>query len=140
MVAISQQSRFHTETLETSSKEIDLSDVQISIGQKDLLVDAHLRLKALTRYGLVGQNGVGKSVLMRCMADNILVGLPQNLNILHIAQLEDFDESTTVVQEVLNADKKATIAIRELEGRNLVILLREMILIPFIYFFQYYVQ
>lgn len=82
----------------------------------DLLVDAHLKLKALTRYGLVGQNGVGKSVLMKCLADNILVGLPQNLNILHISQLEDFDENTTVVQEVLNADQKAAIAVREYEG------------------------
>ncbi|KAI9246637.1 P-loop containing nucleoside triphosphate hydrolase protein [Helicostylum pulchrum] len=121
LVAISQQSRFHTETLETSNKEIDLQGIQISIGQNDLLVDAHLKLKPLVRYGLVGQNGVGKSILMKCMADNILVGLPQNLNILHISQLEDFDESTTVVQEVLSADKEATIAIREYEVLRAVI-------------------
>ncbi|OAD01364.1 hypothetical protein MUCCIDRAFT_117651, partial [Mucor lusitanicus CBS 277.49] len=106
IVAISQQSRFHTETIETSNKELDLPGVQISVNQLDLLVDAHLKLKPLTRYGLVGQNGVGKSVLMKCLADNILVGLPQNLNILHISQLEDFDENTTVVQEVLSADKE----------------------------------
>lgn len=121
LVAISQQSRFHTETLETSNKEIDLPGIQISIGQNDLLVDAHLKLKPLVRYGLVGQNGVGKSILMKCMADNILVGLPQNLNILHISQLEDFDESTTVVQEVLSADKEATIATREYEGNFIVL-------------------
>lgn len=116
IVAITQQSRFHTETLETSNKELDLPGVQISVNQLDLLVDAHLKLKPLTRYGLVGQNGVGKSVLMKCLADNILVGLPQNLNILHISQLEDFNENTTVVQEVLSADPKATIAMREYEG------------------------
>ncbi|GAA5815226.1 hypothetical protein MFLAVUS_008732 [Mucor flavus] len=121
LVAISQQSRFHTETLETSNKEIDLPGIQVSIGQNDLLVDAHLKLKPLVRYGLVGQNGVGKSILMKCMADNILVGLPQNLNILHISQLEDFDESTTVVQEVLSADKEATIATREYEVLRAVI-------------------
>ncbi|KAL0145759.1 P-loop containing nucleoside triphosphate hydrolase protein [Mucor lusitanicus] len=121
IVAISQQSRFHTETIETSNKELDLPGVQISVNQLDLLVDAHLKLKPLTRYGLVGQNGVGKSVLMKCLADNILVGLPQNLNILHISQLEDFDENTTVVQEVLSADVKATIAIREYEALRAVI-------------------
>lgn len=118
LVAISQQSRFHTETLETSNKEIDLFGIQISVNQKDLLVDAHLKLKPLVRYALVGQNGVGKSILMKCLADNILVGLPQNLNILHISQLEEFDESMTVVEEVLSADKAATIAIREFEGKN----------------------
>ncbi|CEP19436.1 hypothetical protein [Parasitella parasitica] len=121
LVAISQQSRFHTETLETPNKEIDLPGVQISVNQLDLLVDAHLKLKPLTRYGLVGQNGVGKSVLMKCLADNVLVGLPQNLNILHISQLEDFNENTTVVQEVLSADTKATIAVREYEVLRAVI-------------------
>lgn len=119
IVAISQQSRFHTETLETLSKDIDLHGVQISVNNLDLLVDAHLKLKACVRYGLVGQNGVGKSILMRSMADNILVGLPQNLNILHIAQLEDFEETVTALQEILNADKKATITIREYEGKTL---------------------
>ncbi|KAI9474013.1 MAG: P-loop containing nucleoside triphosphate hydrolase protein [Benjaminiella poitrasii] len=127
IIAISQQSRFHTETLETSSKDIDLHGVQISVSSNngrepiDLLVDAHLKLKPFTRYGLIGQNGVGKSILMRCLAENILVGLPQNLNILHISQLEDFDDSTTVVQEVLNADKKATIIIREYEALRAVV-------------------
>lgn len=61
IIAISQQSRFHTETLETSSIELDLPGVNISVGQVDLLVDAHLKFKAGVRYGLVGQNGVGKT-------------------------------------------------------------------------------
>lgn len=117
IVAISQQSRFHTETIESSNREIDLSGVQISVNQLDLLVDAHLKLKPLVKYGLIGQNGVGKSILMRCLADNLLVGLPQNINILHISQLEDFDETTTVVEEILSADKKAAIAVREYEGK-----------------------
>ncbi|OBZ83950.1 ABC transporter F family member 3 [Choanephora cucurbitarum] len=115
LVAISQQSRFHTETIETMSKEIDLPGVQLSINQNDLLVDAHLRLKESTRYGLIGQNGVGKSILMHCLADNLLIGLPQNMTILHVAQLEEFDESTRVVDEVIHADTKATAIMREYE-------------------------
>ncbi|KAI7907657.1 P-loop containing nucleoside triphosphate hydrolase protein [Cokeromyces recurvatus] len=127
IIAISQQSRFHTETLETSNKDIDLHGVQISVVSQhngesiDLLVDAHLKLKPFTRYGLIGQNGVGKSILMRCLADNILVGLPQNLNILHITQLEDFNESTTAVQEVLDADKNATIILKEYQALQTVV-------------------
>ncbi|KAI7884962.1 P-loop containing nucleoside triphosphate hydrolase protein [Lichtheimia hyalospora FSU 10163] len=113
IVATSQQSRFHNETLETSSTELDLPGVNITVNNQDLLVDAHLKLKAGTRYGLVGQNGVGKTVLMRCLADNILVGLPQNINILHVAQLQVFDESTTVLEEVLAADKAAANTIKE---------------------------
>ncbi|KAI8378379.1 P-loop containing nucleoside triphosphate hydrolase protein [Blakeslea trispora] len=115
LVAVSQQSRFHTETIETMSKEIDLPGIQVSINHNDLLVDAHLRLKESTRYGLVGQNGVGKSILMHCLAENILVGLPQNMTILHVAQLEEFDENTKVVDEIVRADTKATAIAREYE-------------------------
>lgn len=61
IVATAQQSRFHRETLETSSKDIDMQTVNISVNNLDLLVDAHLRLKEGVRYGLVGQNGVGKT-------------------------------------------------------------------------------
>ncbi|KAI8148679.1 P-loop containing nucleoside triphosphate hydrolase protein [Fennellomyces sp. T-0311] len=113
IVATSQQSRFHAETLETSSTEIDMPGVNISVNMNDLLVDAHLKLKEGTRYGLVGQNGVGKTVLMKCLADNILVGLPQNINILHVAQLQVFDEEKTVLQEILAADKSAMTTLRE---------------------------
>jgi ATP-binding cassette subfamily F protein 3 len=35
--------------------------VNLSVGKRDLLVDAHLRLKAGGRYGLIGRNGEGKS-------------------------------------------------------------------------------
>ena len=41
---------------------------------------------------------------MKCMADGILA-LPNNLNVLHVAQLEAFDEALIVVDEVLHADK-----------------------------------
>ncbi|KAG1728289.1 P-loop containing nucleoside triphosphate hydrolase protein [Suillus paluster] len=114
IVATAQQSRFHRETLVTSSKDIDMQTVNITVNNLDILVDAHLRLKEGVRYGLVGQNGVGKTMLMKCMADNILA-MPSNLNILHIAQLEIFDESTTVLNEVLEADKACTNALREYE-------------------------
>ncbi|KAI9272479.1 P-loop containing nucleoside triphosphate hydrolase protein [Sporodiniella umbellata] len=113
LVATTQQSRFHTETVENMNKELDLHGVNISINQNDLLVDAHLKFKPCTRYGLVGQNGVGKSMLLKCLADNILVGLPQNLHILHISQLEEFDEKRTVLQEILESDKKVTSVLKE---------------------------
>ncbi|KAH7885695.1 hypothetical protein F5I97DRAFT_1829680 [Phlebopus sp. FC_14] len=88
--------------------DIDLHTVNISVNDTDLVVDAHLRLKEGIRYGLVGQNGVGKTVLMKCMAEDILA-MPNNhnLKILHIAQLEVFDDSTTAPTSVLEADKES---------------------------------
>lgn len=49
----SQQSRFHADTLD--SVEVDLKDVSISIGERELLSGAHVRLKEGVRYGLVGR-------------------------------------------------------------------------------------
>jgi ATP-binding cassette, subfamily F, member 3 len=54
IICTSQQSRFHTETLDATT-EVDLYDVSISIGQKDLIESSHLRLKSGVRYALVGR-------------------------------------------------------------------------------------
>lgn len=55
-----QQSRFWTDTL-TAGIEIDLKDVSIAVGtgkdQRELLTNAHVRLKEGVRYGLVGRCG-----------------------------------------------------------------------------------
>jgi len=62
--AYSQQSRFHRETFDASTTndvDIDIKGVNLSVNNRELLVDAHLRLKPGVRYGMVGQNGVGKS-------------------------------------------------------------------------------
>ena len=57
--ATSQQTRFNPNA--SNATEIDLHDVTISIGERDVLNDARLRLKDGVRYGLVGKNGCGKS-------------------------------------------------------------------------------
>lgn len=61
ITAYSQQSRFHRETFDANNTDIDIKGVNISVNNKELLVDAHLRFKPGMRYGMVGQNGVGKS-------------------------------------------------------------------------------
>lgn len=53
---------------------------------------------------------------MRCLADNILVGLPQNIRILHVAQLQVLSDTETVLSEVLAADKPSMDTLREAKG------------------------
>jgi len=55
ITATSQQSKFHNETLETPSHDVDLRTVALAVGDTELLSDAHLRLFAGRRYGLVGR-------------------------------------------------------------------------------------
>lgn len=53
--AVSQQSRFHTETLDTTTAEIDLNGVTIAIGERELIAGAKLKFKEGVRYALVGR-------------------------------------------------------------------------------------
>lgn len=59
ITASSQQTRFDPDA--SDATEIDLCDVNIAIGDREILTDARLRLKAGLRYGLTGSNGCGKS-------------------------------------------------------------------------------
>ncbi|CAE6512501.1 unnamed protein product [Rhizoctonia solani] len=121
IVATSQTSRFHVDTLTTLSKEIDLQQVNISIGTRDILVDAHLRLKTGVRYGLVGRNGQGKSTILKALADKIIPGVPENLRILLVGQVEDAQSlvssedktKSTVVQVVVRSDLRRETAMWE---------------------------
>ncbi|BGP31559.1 hypothetical protein JCM10296v2_003331 [Rhodotorula toruloides] len=116
----SQQSRFHTETLDTSS-EIDLKDVFISIGERELVSGAHLRLKDGVKYALVGRNGTGKSTVLTALADKLIPGINPNLRILLLSQVEDStrsseDETRTVLQHVVHGDKERTRNVKRLEA------------------------
>ncbi|KAL1756909.1 P-loop containing nucleoside triphosphate hydrolase protein [Schizophyllum commune] len=120
IVATSQTSRFHADTLSTLSKEIDLKDVNISVADHDILIDSHLRLKEDMHYGLVGRNGEGKSTLLRAIADKLIPGIPENLRILLAGQVEsalrDADEKgdeLTVLQAVVRSDRKREAALKE---------------------------
>ncbi|KAJ2551586.1 hypothetical protein EV175_003635 [Coemansia sp. RSA 1933] len=104
--AFSQQSRFHTETLVTMSKEVDLKGVNVIVDNRDLVVDARLWLKTGYHYGMIGRNGTGKSTLLSVIGDGSLVGFPENIRTLYIQQLDILDIDTTVVDSVLAADEQ----------------------------------
>ncbi|KAG0364289.1 hypothetical protein BGZ54_007671 [Gamsiella multidivaricata] len=112
--AYSQQSRFHEETIETLSKEVDLKQVNINIGDRPLLKDARLWFKSGTMYGLIGRNGTGKSTLLKAIGYGQLIGFPLNLRTLYIEQLpSETPESQTVVETVLKADTERTLLLAE---------------------------
>lgn len=59
---------------------------------------------------------IDTAVLMSVLGNDILVGLPQNVRILHIAQLEEFTPGTTILQELLSTDNDRTRIIKEAQG------------------------
>ena len=67
------------------SKDIKVDGVDVSIGGKRILTDTSLTLAYGRRYGLVGQNGIGKSTLLRALSRRELA-IPVHISILHVEQ------------------------------------------------------
>ncbi|CCE91821.1 putative AAA family ATPase GCN20 TDEL_0D02370 [Torulaspora delbrueckii] len=80
---------------------IDTFDLYVGDGQR-ILSDAQLTLSFGRRYGLVGQNGIGKSTLLRALAGREL-NVPKHISILHVEQ-ELRGDDNTALQSVLDAD------------------------------------
>ncbi|CCH43760.1 putative ABC transporter [Wickerhamomyces ciferrii] len=80
---------------------IDTFDLYVGDGQR-ILADAQLTLSYGHRYGLVGQNGIGKSTLLKALSRREL-NVPKHITILHVEQ-EITGSEITALQSVLDAD------------------------------------
>ncbi|RLV91230.1 Protein GCN20 [Spathaspora sp. JA1] len=81
--------------------KIDNFDLYVGDGQR-ILSEAGLTLAYGRRYGLVGQNGIGKSTLLRALSRREL-NIPKHITILHVEQ-EIRGDDTPAIQSVLDAD------------------------------------
>ncbi|KAL5385025.1 hypothetical protein PMIN02_008995 [Paraphaeosphaeria minitans] len=86
----------------TKSKDIKIDSFDISINGLRILSDTSLTLAYGRRYGLVGQNGIGKSTLLRALSRRE-VAIPTHISILHVEQ-EILGDDTPALQAVLDAD------------------------------------
>ncbi|KAL4790622.1 P-loop containing nucleoside triphosphate hydrolase protein [Aspergillus venezuelensis] len=87
---------------QAKSKDIKLDNIDISVGGNRILSEAALTLAYGRRYGLVGQNGIGKSTLLRALSRRE-VAIPSHISILHVEQ-EITGDDTPALQAVLDAD------------------------------------
>lgn len=86
----------------SKSKDIKVDSIDVSISGKRILADTQLTLAYGRRYGLVGQNGIGKSTLLRALSKRE-VAIPTHISILHVEQ-EIAGDDTPALQAVLDAD------------------------------------
>jgi ATP-binding cassette subfamily F protein 3 len=69
----------------SKSKDIKIDSFDVSMPGLRILTDSSLTLAYGRRYGLVGQNGIGKSTLLRALARRE-VNIPTHISILHVEQ------------------------------------------------------
>ena len=86
----------------SKSKDIKVDNIDVSIAGKRILTDTNLTLAYGRRYGLVGQNGIGKSTFLRALSRRE-VAVPIHISILHVEQ-EVTGDDTPALQAVLDAD------------------------------------
>lgn len=93
------------------SKDIKVDNCDVSIGGNRILADTTLTLAYGHRYGLVGNNGVGKSTLLRALSRRELP-IPNHISILHVEQ-ELTGDDTPAIQAVLDADVWRKVLLKE---------------------------
>ncbi|PLN81474.1 P-loop containing nucleoside triphosphate hydrolase protein [Aspergillus taichungensis] len=117
IIASCKQTRFHLQD-DKPSHEIDVEGLDILVKSapetdslskmkpkgsakakakgKELITDAHLRLKAGVHYGLIGRNGTGKSTLLKAMAEKLIPGIPHATRIAILQQSDhQFDQDAS---------------------------------------------
>ena len=87
--------------------EIQLKEINVSIGPLNLLVDAELTLAPGNRYGLVGRNGMGKTTFMKYMNSHLLGGNLNDMLVIHVEQEAPVSERS-VLDSVLDCDVERT--------------------------------
>lgn len=88
------------------TQDIRIENFDVAYGEKVLLQGADIVLASGRRYGLVGRNGLGKSTLLRMIADRQL-RIPSHFSILHVEQ-EVIGDETIALDSVLECDTVRT--------------------------------
>lgn len=94
-------------TVKSKEKDVLLHNITLSLDNGySLLEHGDLKFAYQRRYGLIGENGVGKTSLLNRIANwQDLEGFPRHLRVLHVRQeLDTENEETSVLQAVLEAD------------------------------------
>lgn len=100
IIVTAQQSRFH-EIDDPESKDIEINDLSITVGTREILQHTRLVLKAGLRYVFLGRNGLGKSTVLKALAERRVPGIATNVRMLLLDQtmVENAQKENTILTE-----------------------------------------
>ncbi|RYH28356.1 ATP-binding cassette domain-containing protein [archaeon] len=84
------------------TKDISVEGLTLAFCGRELLQRTSLKLVAGHRYGLIGENGVGKSTLLRRMAKQTIPGIPLHFRFGYVQQELLVAEDCSVLDYVLS--------------------------------------
>ncbi|MDQ1909209.1 ATP-binding cassette domain-containing protein [Paenibacillus sp. GD4] len=99
---------------------VTVENLYKSYGEKVLFDNIHFQINEKERIGLVGVNGTGKSSLLKVIAglDSIEKGKlihSNHFRVEYLPQQPDFDQESTVLEQVFHGDTPLMQALREYE-------------------------
>lgn len=88
-----------------NQKDISLENIQLSVPGKILLENTNLKISYGIKYGLVGNNGVGKSTLLKYIYKRKF-NIPKNIDIFYVEQEHNLDEEKSILMIILESNRK----------------------------------
>lgn len=99
------------------TRDVQVRNVTLSLDNGTILVEnGELKFAYQRRYGLIGENGVGKSTLLRAIArEDGVEGFPRHLRVLHVRQEvpAQLPGDLTVLKAVLESDVERNMLLQE---------------------------
>jgi ATP-binding cassette subfamily F protein 3 len=89
---------------QNKSYDIRIENFDVAYGELTLIKGADLVMTYGRRYGLVGRNGIGKTTLLRALANRSLQ-IPSHVSVLHVEQ-EVVGDDTLALDSVLQCDER----------------------------------
>ena len=102
--SLTQGNQGRSENLLENSLDIKIEGFSISTRGRNLFANADLKISFGRRYGLVGPNGMGKTTLLKHIANRSL-RIPTNIDLL-LCEQEVVADDTKAIDAVVSADKK----------------------------------
>jgi ATPase subunit of ABC transporter with duplicated ATPase domains len=113
----SQASRFHAESQHYETLAVHLRGLNMTFGHRDLLTEAELKLVPGMHYGLIGRNGVGKSLLLKSLAYKWIPNLDPSLNIYYMEQLDRAEQLSVPIMDLMlyHSDRQRASVYRQID-------------------------
>jgi ATP-binding cassette subfamily F protein 3 len=91
-----------------------VNGVTLIIGGKALLENATIKLVRGKKYGLIGRNGIGKTMMINSISRGEIEKFPSDIHMLQVEQ-EVVGDDETVLSHILACDVERTDLLEDLE-------------------------